>query len=405
MEVQTAERAPDKAVVAPAGERAEELAVAETDLQVVEAEELAVAETDLQVVQAEELAVAEADLQVVELGAQERVAVKSLKVSPPHRVNAGQALRLVLRPADQELMTYQLGRSISLSQQIDSRVFDVQPEVVHVGKELREIRHAWNLWGNFQFGSRDDQRFGQDLSAKVYGVTVGIDRTFGDRAVAGIAMGGQWMRLSSYRDSLRTNTSGLVVGPYAAVEITPHWVVDAWTGYIYDAFENDLSILSGDYSANRFFVTLNITANYSLGWFGLRPKTGVYYSYSWVGSFDYHVSFLDDFKLPIRGQDFNFAATYLSLEIFREFNLARNVRLVVFARPGVVWNFLRPNGRDVLSTSFEAESTTAWSGNISGGLRALISDRCQIELGGGYSSLGVKDLEDWFANATVSISF
>ena len=28
------------------------------------------------------------------------------------------------------------------------------------------------------------------------------------------------------------------------------------------------------------------------------------------------------------------------------------------------------------------ENTTEWSGNISGGLRALISDRCQIEVGG-----------------------
>ncbi|MGA9576770.1 MAG: autotransporter outer membrane beta-barrel domain-containing protein, partial [Terrimicrobiaceae bacterium] len=205
----------------------------------------------------------------------------------------------------------------------------------------------------------------------------GFDRTFGDRAVTGIAIGGQWMGLDSYKDSLQINSSGLVVGPYAAVEITPHWVLDAWAGYIYDAFENDLSILSGDYDANRFFVALNITANYDLGWFALRPKTGVYYSYSWVSSFDYHVSFLRDFSIPIKGQDFNFGATYFSLEIFREFNLARNVRLVVFARPGVVWNFLRPNGGDVLSTSFEAENTTAWSGNINGGLRALISNRCR----------------------------
>ncbi|MGC2576824.1 MAG: autotransporter outer membrane beta-barrel domain-containing protein, partial [Terrimicrobiaceae bacterium] len=327
-----------------------------------------------------------------------------LSVSP-RRVNAGRALSLVLRAADQELMTYQLGRSILLSQQIDSRLFDVQPEMVQVGKELREIRHAWNVWGNFQFGSRDDQRFGQDLSAKVYGVTVGFDRTFGDRAVAGIAIGGQWMGLSSYKDSLQIKSSGLVVGPYAAVEITPHWVLDAWTGYIYDAFENDLSILSGDYDANRYFATLNITANYDLGWFAVRPKLGVYYSYSWVSSFDYHVSFLRDLKLRIGGQDFHFAATYFSLEIFREFNLTRDVRLVVFVRPGVVWNFLRPNGGDVLATSFQAENTTEWAGNISGGLRALISKRCQIELGGGYSSLGVQDLGDWFANATVSFSF
>jgi hypothetical protein len=302
-------------------------------------------------------------------------------------------------------MTYQLMRSISLSQQIDSLLFDVRPEVVNIGNELREIRHAWNVWGSFQFGSRDDQRFGQDLSAKVYGVTVGFDRTFGDRAVAGVAIGGQWMGLSSYQDSLEINSSGLVVGPYAAVEIIPHWVLDAWTGYIYDAFENDLSILSGDYSANRFFAMLNITSNYGLGWFTVRPKVGVYYSYSWVSSFDYHVSFLNNFKIPIGGQDFNFAATYFSLEIFREFNLTRGVRLLVFARPGAVWNFLRPNGGDVLATSFQAENTTQWSGNISGGLRALISDRWLIELAGGYSSLGVKDLEDWVANATVSFSF
>jgi hypothetical protein len=51
------------------------------------------------------------------------------------------------------------------------------------------------------------------------------------------------------------------------------------------------------------------------------------------------------------------------------------------------------------------ENTTDWSGNISGGFRALISHRCQIEVGGRYSSLGVEDLEDWFANATVSFSF
>ena len=184
-------------------------------------------------------------------------------------------------------MTYQLVRSVSLSQQIDSRLFDVQPEMVHVGKELREIRHAWNVWGNFRFGSRDDQRFGQDLSAKVYGVTIGIDRTFGDRAVPGIAIGGQWMGLSSYQGSLQIDSSGLVVAPYAAVEITPHWVLDAWTGYICDAFENDLSILSGDYDANRYFAALNITANYDLGWFAVRPKLGVYYSYSWVSSFDH----------------------------------------------------------------------------------------------------------------------
>lgn len=234
---QTAEPVPERAVAAvvPTGERAEELGVAETGLRVVGAEELRVVETELGV---EELGVARAP------------------------------------EAERELMTYQLFRSISLSQQIDSRLFDVQPEVVHVGKELREIRHAWNLWGNFQFGSRDDQRFGQDLSAKVYGVTVGFDRTFGDRAVAGIAIGGQWMGLDSYKDSLQINSSGLVVGPYAAVEITPHWVIDAWTGYIYDAFENDLSILSGDYDASRFFVAFNITANYDLGWFALRPKTG-----------------------------------------------------------------------------------------------------------------------------------
>jgi DNA-binding NarL/FixJ family response regulator len=32
--------------------------------------------------------------------------------------------------------------------------------------------------------------------------------------------------------------------------------------------------------------------------------------------------------------------------------------------------------------AFQVENTTEWSGNISGGLRALISDRCQIEVGG-----------------------
>jgi hypothetical protein len=116
----------------------------------------------------------------------------------------------------------------------------------------------WNAWAQPLAVQVVDERYGLDTDTRIAGVTVGLDRRFGDNVVFGATFGASNTSTDGFDHLFQADSSGFAIGPYLAFRLSPHWVID--TSLTYGRHENDLELamLAGDYDSQVW--TGNVTA-------------------------------------------------------------------------------------------------------------------------------------------------
>ena len=72
---------------------------------------------------------------------------------------------------------------------------------------------------------------------------------------------------------------------------------------------------------------------------------------------------------------------------------------------GGSYEFERPNDGKIRKRDLTFGESSAWSGQIEVGLKALVTSSFFIEVKGAYLSLGVSDLDIWSAGLFLSYGF
>jgi outer membrane autotransporter protein len=274
--------------------------------------------------------------------------------------------------------------------------------------EGRDFGQA-SLW-NFRMGGSfvgiSDRRFGLDMETDLTNVTFGLDRRMTDDMVLGVALTFENSQTDGFSNTLGVETKGFAIGPYAAIRLSPHWAID--TSVTYGSYDSDveLSILNGDYSAQRFTGDINLHGQYKIDEYFIRPKVSV--SFSHIANDEYS---LDGTVLnaPVNveypEESFNYGVMTASTEVSRMFQFTNGTPLLAFAEVGAQYEFERPNGGEIMTGDLSMATPSPWSFSLRSGVRMLLSNSLQLEASGGYLSFGQSGLDIWEGKLELSMSF
>lgn len=115
------------------------------------------------------------------------------------------------------------------------------------------------------------------MHGNVYSALFGLDRRFGSRYLAGVAVGYEHTDITTAYNNGTFRGDGVNVAPYFGIELSPQWSWDVSAGYgwlKYDVSRNNGAI-SGNYDATRVFASTNLTGSFATGNWRLQPNLGV----------------------------------------------------------------------------------------------------------------------------------
>lgn len=275
--------------------------------------------------------------------------------------------------------------------------------------EGREFAGAapWNLWANANYVGIADRRYGLDLDSSIGSLSIGADRRFNDKLVAGFTLGIQNSWNSAFENDWRLDTNGVNLGIYAAYLVSRNWVLDA--SFNYSRIENTqrIVVLNGDSSSNVYSSTVDATGQYPLGSEAfIRPKLSVTYGHNQTGGYAMQGTLLNtplQFNLP--GVSYNFGTIESSAEVNRTFRTKGGALIMPFSEIAVRYDFARPNDGRIITGDLTSVRVSPWAGSIRLGVRSLISRATMFEARLGYLSVGQRDLNVWEARLMLSHYF
>ncbi len=264
----------------------------------------------------------------------------------------------------------------------------------------------WNAWAQPLAVQVFDERYGLDMETQLAGVTLGLDRRFGDNVVFGATFGASNTSTDGFDTLFQAGSSGFAVGPYLAVRLSPHWVIDA--SLTYGRYENDLKLamLEGDYNSQVWTGNVTAYGQYALGEYFVRPKASVTYGHVDTDAYDLEGNVLN-IPISVRFPDdsFNFGVAELSAEFSRIYAFDNGMTIMPYAEIGAVYEFDRPNDGRILTADLDLVTPSAWTGTLRAGARMQLSNSVQVEASGGYLSFGQSGLDIWEGKFQVSFGF
>jgi hypothetical protein len=105
------------------------------------------------------------------------------------------------------------------------------------------------------------------------------------------------------------------------------------------------------------------------------------------------------------GADYDYATVGLAVEFNKLFNMANGNRLMPFAEVGALYEAVRPNGGQILSSDLQLVTPSPWSFSARVGVRMLVSDAVLLEARAGYLSFGQSGLDVVEGRLNLSFSF
>jgi hypothetical protein len=268
------------------------------------------------------------------------------------------------------------------------------------------LQADWNLWADVQFVNVSDGRYGLDVLGWSRTATVGIDRRFGDRAVAGFTASLENNAVSGYGGFFDASSRGVSFGPYVAVQLSDHWAADLALSY--GALFNTvgLAVLGGSYNAQRFTGSVNLHAQYDLEVVVVRPRLAFSYAKTFSDGYQMQGSiFGQSLSVTFPSADYDYSTVRLYAEFNRTFATSGGTRLMPFVEAGALYEAVRPNGGQILSSDLKLVTPSPWSLMTRAGLRMLIAESILVEGRAGYLSFGQSGLNVVEANLRASLSF
>lgn len=165
-------------------------------------------------------------------------------------------------------------------------------------------------------------------------------------------------------------------------------------------------MLNGSYQSRLWSGNVTAHGQYTFGEYYVRPKVSVSYAHGENDAYDLEG---DIIGIPVEVRfpkyDDNYGVMDFSTEFSRIFTLRNGGRLMPYIELGVAYEFERPNDGKILTSDLTWKTTSAWSGNVRVGARALVAENLQIDASAGYLSIGHDDLNVWEGKLQISYGF
>jgi hypothetical protein len=283
----------------------------------------------------------------------------------------------------------------------------VQQVPITPGRDLGVgLQPDWNLWTDFIAISVSDGRYGLDVTGWSRLGTVGLDRRITSNLVVGLSFSLEDDMTGGYGGFFSASTRGLTVSPYAALLLSDNWAIEAALGYSRLSNNVSIAVLSGSYFSQRLSASLKLHGQYDLDFFAVRPHLSSYYVKTFSDGYDMQGSILGQaLAVTYPGADYDYAAVQLAVEFNKLFTMANGNRLMPFAEVGALYEAVRPNGGQILTSDLQFVTPSPWSFSTRAGVRMLISDAVLLEARVGYLSFGQGGLDVVEGRLHLSFSF
>jgi outer membrane autotransporter protein len=268
------------------------------------------------------------------------------------------------------------------------------------------LQADWNLWTDVAVINSSDGRYGLDVSGWTRTATVGLDRRVGDRWVVGLSASLEDSRVGGYGGFFSGSTHGATLTPYVAVLLSNNWAIDV--DFSYSRLSNDfgLTVLQGSYLSQRLTGAANLHGQYDLDILAVRPRLSFAYTKTFSDGYDMQGAVLGrSISVNFPTADYDYSFVELAAEFNRVFTTSGGTVIMPFAEVGAVYELVRPNGGQMLTSDLQLVIPSPWSFSTRAGVRMLISQAIQLEARAGYLSFGQSGLNVVEAGLRFSVSF
>ncbi len=264
----------------------------------------------------------------------------------------------------------------------------------------------WNLWTDIRVLSSNDGRYGLDVAGSARTATVGLDRKVNDRIVVGLTATWEDSRSTGYGGFFQGSSRGVTVGPYAAFVLSPNWAIDAALGYNRSSNDMGLSVLGGTFQSQRLSAAVNLHGQYDVEGVTVRPRLSAGYARTFSDGYDLNATvFGQQIGVTFPSATYDYGAIEAAAEINRMFVTANGTRIMPYAEFGAVYEYARPNGGQILSSTLQLVTPSPWSFTVRTGARVLLSESVLLEASAGYLSFGQGGLDVVEGRIHLSVSF
>jgi hypothetical protein len=268
------------------------------------------------------------------------------------------------------------------------------------------VSKDWNVWADAAFINVSDGRYGLDVSGWSRIGVVGLDRRITSNFVLGMSLSFEDNMTGGYGGFFSASSRGFSFGPYAALTLSPNWAVDVSLAYGRLSNKIALAVLDGDYLSQRLSANVNLHAQYDLDILAVRPRLTGNYIKTFSDAYDMQGSIVGQaLSVTYGSADYDYATIELAAEFNRLFTMKNGDRLMPFAEVGAIYEAVRPNGGQILSSDLLLVTPSPWSFQARAGVRMLLSDAVLLEARAGYLSFGQSGLDVVEGRLHVSFSF
>lgn len=225
-------------------------------------------------------------------------------------------------------------------------------------KGITWLPNGIGLWvaGNVRFGNRDEDGQTDRLEFETDGVTVGVDKWFGDRTLLGLGFGYARENTDIGDQGSESDARGVSASVYGTYQLTPQTFINGLAGYGWLDFDTKRYVPSvnafaqGEREGQQFFVAISAGYEYRRDGYLLSPYTRIYHSsskldeYTESGAGMNALTYFDETHLTthlaaglraesIHTTDFGQVAPHVRVEFLHDFEDGNDARIAYADQP------------------------------------------------------------------------
>ncbi|QLG89033.1 autotransporter outer membrane beta-barrel domain-containing protein [Chitinibacter bivalviorum] len=255
----------------------------------------------------------------------------------------------------------------------------------------------WNSWADVQYIRSNNRRGLSPIEGSGVTMSIGADRAIEPDLALGFMLSLSNQDSDSFSGRIQSDSDSLMVGPYMAYGLSPHWSVfgSAMLGQVQRDYR--LLSLSGKSSPMQYSLNLNLEGEYALDPHSVvRPKLGISYIYERGENYQLQGRLLGKtLAIHIDGHSHDSGQIQASAEWNRKIMTKDGQLFVPYLEGGVLYNYLnQDNNQD-----------PRWKGMARAGVRTVAGQSWQIDTSVSYQSIGISDIKIWDFSLFVSHPF
>lgn len=260
-----------------------------------------------------------------------------------------------------------------------------------------DARLPFNVWFEGRALSAEGGRSGTRFDGTLYSVLGGFDYRIDDRLLAGVAVGHEGYDLDTGMPDGRFRGRGFTVGPYIGILVADALVLDVWAGGTFLDYRIREAGIAGEFDAQRWFVSANLTGTWRYGRWRIAPRVSVLYAE------EKQPSYADSAGALVASQTIRLGRFAFGPEIGHAIGtVGPFMDVETFAALRGEYDFAQ-DGAETLNNGVVVDSGRLGARVAFGASGSLGRLRLRIE--GNYNSIGRSDQNVWGGAIRVSLPF